>query len=169
MGTKVDSFDKASGLLNFKTGMSLKSWAGQEMSVMMIDNENGSVEVSVSGRRNQSGVVLQVYDWGEAAGIAKKVIAKMDEHLAGDDDNEEKVVYFKCPECSETLFYPAQDVGRKIYCSNCASPVFIPDPERKPNLNAVTNRKLRACPDCEVHVSRRATQCPHCGCPLDPD
>ena len=49
LGYKVDTLDKTSGLLNFKTGMSWKSWAGQEMSVMIIDNGNGSVEVSVSG------------------------------------------------------------------------------------------------------------------------
>lgn len=78
---KVDSMDKANGLLNFKTGMSWKSFAGQEMSIMMIDNGDGTVEVSVTGRRNQSGVVLQVYDWGEAKGIATKVFAKLDEHL----------------------------------------------------------------------------------------
>ncbi|MCH8493429.1 MAG: hypothetical protein LAT53_09380 [Idiomarina sp.] len=78
---KVDSLDKANGLLNFKTGMSWKSWAGQEMSIMVIDNSDGTVEVSVTGRRNQSGVVLQVYDWGEAKGIAKKVFAKLDQHL----------------------------------------------------------------------------------------
>jgi hypothetical protein len=81
LGYKIDTIDKANGLLNFKTGMSWKSWAGQEMSVMMIDNGDETVEASVSGRRNQSGVLIQVYDWGEAGGIAKKVLAKMDEHL----------------------------------------------------------------------------------------
>ena len=73
--------DKANGLLNFKTGMSWKSSAGQEMSVMMIDNGDATVEVSVTGRRNQNGVVLQVYDWGETKGIATKVFAKLDEYL----------------------------------------------------------------------------------------
>ena len=81
LGYKVDSMDKANGLLNFKTGMSWKSWAGQEMSIMFIDNGDGTVEVSITGRRNQSGVVLQVADWGEAKGIAKKVFAKLDQYL----------------------------------------------------------------------------------------
>ena len=82
LGYKVDSLDKANGLLNFKTGMSWKSWSGQEMSIMLIHNGDGTVEASVSGRRNQSGVLIQACDWGEAASIAKNVLAKMDEHLA---------------------------------------------------------------------------------------
>jgi len=81
LGYKVDSMDKAHGLLDFKTDMSWKSWAGQEMSVMLIDNGDGSVEVSISGRRNQSGVMLQAYDWGEAGGIANRVFGGMDEYL----------------------------------------------------------------------------------------
>lgn len=81
LGYKVDLLDKPNGLLNFKTGMSWSSWAGQEMSVMIIDNGDGTVEVSVTGRRNQNGVVLQVYDWGEAKGIAGKLLAKMAEYL----------------------------------------------------------------------------------------
>ena len=81
LGYKVDSLDKANGLINFKTGMSWKSFGGQEMSVMLIDNGDGTVEVSVSGRRNQTGVIIQAFDWGEAGGIANKLLAKMDEHL----------------------------------------------------------------------------------------
>jgi hypothetical protein len=81
LGYKVDSLDKANGLISFKTGMSWKSWGGQEMSIMIIDNGDGSVEVSVSGKRKQTGVILQVTDWGEAVGIAKKVFVKMNEHI----------------------------------------------------------------------------------------
>lgn len=81
LGYKVDLLDKPNGLLNFKTGMSWSSWAGQEMSVMIIDNGDNTVEVSVTGRRNQNGVVLQVYDWGEAKGIASKLLARMAEYL----------------------------------------------------------------------------------------
>ena len=81
LGYKVDSINKEEGLVNFKTGMSWWSWAGQEMSVMMIAEDENSVEVNISGRRNAHGAVLQVYDWGEARGIAKKLLAKMDEYL----------------------------------------------------------------------------------------
>jgi hypothetical protein len=80
LGYKVDSLDKANGLISFKTGMSWKSFSGQEMSVMLIDNGDGSIEASISGKRNQAGV-FQATDWGEASGIAKKTLAKMDEYL----------------------------------------------------------------------------------------
>ena len=81
-GYKVDSIDKYNGLITFKTDASWKSWAGQEMSVMMIDNGDGSVEVSMAGRYCQSGVVLQLTDWNEAGGIAKALFSRMDEYLA---------------------------------------------------------------------------------------
>jgi len=81
LGYKIDSMDKAHGLLDFKTNMSWKSWAGQEVSVMLIDNGDATVEVSVGGHRNQSGVMLQAYDWGEAAGIATKLFSRMDDYL----------------------------------------------------------------------------------------
>jgi hypothetical protein len=80
-GYKIDNIDKTNGLLNFKTGMSWKSWAGQEMSILVLDNRNGTCTVDISGRRSQTGVILQICDWGEAAGIAKKVFGKMDEIL----------------------------------------------------------------------------------------
>ena len=63
----------------------MKSWAGQEMSILIVDNGDGTRTVDISGRRSQSGVVIQIYDWGEAAGIAKKIFAKMDEFLQSED------------------------------------------------------------------------------------
>jgi hypothetical protein len=81
LGFKVDRLDKANGLLTFKTGLSWKSWAGQEMSVMLIELADRETEVSVSGKRNQSGVIIQLYDWGEVEGIATKVLMAMDDYL----------------------------------------------------------------------------------------
>ncbi len=79
---KVSSIDKANGLLQFKTQMSWKSWAGQDMSVLVMDNGKGGSTVDFTGARNTSGVFVQVYDWGEAAGIAKKVLREMDKLLS---------------------------------------------------------------------------------------
>ena len=183
LGYKVDSLDKNNGLLNFKTGLSWWSWAGQEMSVMMIDNGNSSIEVSVSGRRNQSGVVLQITDFGEAGGIARKVIAKMAEHLplySNDDSNSKvddddcEVVRFKCGDCRERLAWAACDAGKKILCTSCGAVNRVPDIEGNTkqvpatNHRPTPNSRLRDCPDCDSQVSKRATQCPKCGCPLDP-
>jgi len=81
LGYKIDSLDKTNGLINFKTGMSLRSWAGQEMSVLVLGNGDSASSVSISGKRNQTGVIPQVYDWGEKGKIAKKVFAGMEKCL----------------------------------------------------------------------------------------
>jgi hypothetical protein len=78
---KIDNLDKASGLLNFKTQASWKSWAGQEMSILVVDNGNGTCTVDIAGSRRASGVFIQFYDWGEAAGIARKVFRRMERFL----------------------------------------------------------------------------------------
>ena len=90
LGYKIDSIDKVNGFLSFKTGLSMKSWAGQEMSILIMDNGDGTRMVDISGKRSQSGVVIQIYDWGEAAGIAKKIFAKMDKFL--ERENKGKII-----------------------------------------------------------------------------
>jgi hypothetical protein len=90
LGYKVDRLDRTNGLLTFKTGLSWKSWAGQEMSIMLIDVSSTEVEVSLSGKRNQTGVIVQLYDWGEVNGIAKKVLDVMDEYLGVEGDQKEE-------------------------------------------------------------------------------
>jgi hypothetical protein len=91
LGYKVDRLDRTNGLLTFKTGLSWKSWAGQEMSIMLIDVSSTEVEVSLSGKRNQTGVIVQLYDWGEVKGIANRVLEVMDEYLGVEGErNEEK-------------------------------------------------------------------------------
>ncbi len=80
-GYKISSIDKINGLLPFKTQMSLFSWAGQDMSILVLDNGNETCTVDVTGARNPSGVFTQAYDWGEAAGIANKVFKEMDKLL----------------------------------------------------------------------------------------
>jgi hypothetical protein len=81
LGYKIDSIDKNNGLINFKTGMSWRSWAGQEMSVLVLGNGDNASSVDISSRRSQTGVILQVYDWGEKGKIAKKVFAGMEKYL----------------------------------------------------------------------------------------
>jgi len=81
LGYKISSVDKTNGLLQFKTQMSLLSWAGQDMSILVLDNGNGTCTVDIGGVRNTSGVFVQVYDWGEASGIANKVFKEMDKLL----------------------------------------------------------------------------------------
>ena len=76
LGYKIYNVDKAKGLIQFKTPMSLFSWAGQDMSVKVSDNGNGIVSIDINGVRNPAGF-MQVYDWGEPGMIAKKVFSLM--------------------------------------------------------------------------------------------
>ena len=76
LGYKIYNVDKAKGLIQFKTPMSWFSWAGQDMSVKVSDNGNGTVTVDISGVRNTAGF-MQVYDWGEPGMIAKRVFSQM--------------------------------------------------------------------------------------------
>jgi hypothetical protein len=77
LGYKIYNVDKDKGLIQFKTPMSLFSWAGQDMSMAIKDNGDGTVSVDISGVRNTAGF-MQVYDWGEPGMIAKKVFSLMD-------------------------------------------------------------------------------------------
>lgn len=86
-GYKIDSLDKVNGLINFKTGLSWKSWGGQEMSILILENGDKTCSVDISGRRNSAGVIPQVYDWGEASGIAKKIFEKISEGLKATPEN----------------------------------------------------------------------------------
>ena len=76
-GYKIYNADKDKGLIQFKTPMSLFSWAGQDMSMKVLDNGNGTTTVDISGVRNITGF-MQIYDWGEPGMIAKKVFSRMD-------------------------------------------------------------------------------------------
>jgi hypothetical protein len=77
LGYKIYNFDMAKGLIQFRTPMSWFSWAGQDMSMAIKDNSDGTVSVDISGVRNTAGFI-QVYDWGEPGMIAKKVFSLMD-------------------------------------------------------------------------------------------
>jgi len=78
---KISSIDKVNGLLQFKTQMSWRSWAGQDMSVLILDNGNGTCTVQITGARNVLGGFTQVIDWGEVNSVAGKVFREMDKLL----------------------------------------------------------------------------------------
>ena len=72
---KIGSIDENGGLLQFYTGLSLSPTWGQDMSVLVSDNGNGTSTVVISGK---AAYALQLTDWGEAKRAAKKVLAYMD-------------------------------------------------------------------------------------------
>jgi len=74
LGYTLKGVDKENGLVTFETGMSMKSWAGQSMSVHIMEVGEKTSQITMGGKRNTHGAQMQVYDWGEAAGIASKIV-----------------------------------------------------------------------------------------------
>ena len=88
----------------------------------------------------------------------------------------------KCPHCGTEYEVEDESVGRRAQCDVCGNKFVIgatgadePQhidseskddalPPSKPNYNPNTIN----CPDCGHIVSRRAAQCPQCGCPINP-
>lgn len=79
------------------------------------------------------------------------------------EEEEDQQVHFKCKACRTSLSWPAADAGNKILCTNCGEPATVPDFSG----SAKTARNVITCPDCNGQVSRRLSQCPHCGSPID--
>jgi hypothetical protein len=65
--------------IDFRTGMSLWSWQGQNMTATVRDIGAGQTEVAVTGNL---ALKVQVTSWGEKKRIAKKVLAGVQQHLA---------------------------------------------------------------------------------------
>jgi hypothetical protein len=81
LGYTLGTVDKENGLIAFETGKSMSSWAGQSMSVLVIETDNESVEITIGGTMKAHGDQLQVYDWGEASKIAKNIFLELDKVL----------------------------------------------------------------------------------------
>ena len=77
-GYTLGSVDNENGLIAFETGKSMSSWAGQSMSVLVTARDSDSVEITISGTMKTAGDQLQVYDWGEAGKIAKRIFEELD-------------------------------------------------------------------------------------------
>ena len=80
-GYTLGTVDKDNGLITFETGKSMKSWAGQSMSVLVMDVDDESVEITISGTMKAHGDQLQIYDGGEAGKIAKNIFLELDKVL----------------------------------------------------------------------------------------
>ena len=77
LGYKVDFVDRPSGLLTFKSGMSMKSWKGQEMSVVIVPLGEDTARLQITARR----MGVQLFDWGEGGTIARRVLQAVDSEL----------------------------------------------------------------------------------------
>lgn len=89
LGYRIENIDKHSGLIMFKTGMSINVLSGQKGSIIIIPAEDDicSVQVNISYEG-------QLWDWGEGEKIAdkildglSKVLTIVEEENDGDDGN----------------------------------------------------------------------------------
>jgi len=71
---RLDSTDKESGVISFRTGMSKFSWKGQDVSIIVIETEPGKSKIVANTERRGT----QTITWGEGGKIQKKVL-----HLTG--------------------------------------------------------------------------------------
>jgi hypothetical protein len=72
------------GILSFNTGRSMKSWAGQDMTVTVVDAGAGRTKVIVGGTLARLGATLQLGAWGEKKTLANKFLAELTVAVSGD-------------------------------------------------------------------------------------
>ncbi len=82
LGYNVDNFNKETGLITFHTGMSWRTWAGQDVSVLISEGWPSGAEVVVDAQKRMT---LQISDWGEGDAIARKLFDKLEELLKSED------------------------------------------------------------------------------------
>lgn len=80
LGYSLVSIDKTNAIINFETGASLRSQAGQKMTVYITEIDEDNIQIMVSGTR-KPGMKTQLYDWNEAHIVAKKVLIEFDNLL----------------------------------------------------------------------------------------
>ena len=78
LGYTLKGIDKENGLVTFETGQSMKSWAGQSMSIHVMEVSETASQITIGGKRVAHGDQVQVYDWGEAGGIASKIVEALE-------------------------------------------------------------------------------------------
>lgn len=72
LGYTLKGVDKENGLIAFETGMSMHSFAGQSMSVHILEIGD-RVQITIGGTRKAHGASLQLYDWRESEAIAANI------------------------------------------------------------------------------------------------
>src|SRR5689334_9141676 len=75
LGYSFQHSDPLGRVVAFNTGMSMRSWAGQDMSATVIAIGDLTSELIIGGTRAQRGVTLT--DWGEKAKIARILLRQI--------------------------------------------------------------------------------------------
>jgi hypothetical protein len=84
LGYSIQHTDGAARLVSFNTGISMRSWAGQDMTATVIAGVDGMNDIAVGGRRAQRSAFgsPQVYDWGERSKITRQFFEALERALA---------------------------------------------------------------------------------------
>ena len=79
LGYKDVNENAAAGTIEFRTGLSVWSWRGQQMTASVRSGAPDATQVSLTG-----GVALQIQltSWGEKKRIARKVLREVEQRLA---------------------------------------------------------------------------------------
>ncbi len=88
IGYDVDNFNEQSGLITFHTGRSWRTWAGQDLSVLILERGPSQREVVVDGEKRWP---LQIWDWGEVKSIAKEPFQEFETLLQSVDSSKTSV------------------------------------------------------------------------------
>jgi DNA polymerase-3 subunit epsilon len=75
LGYSIQHSDAAARTISFNTGMSMRSWAGQDMTITVIEDAEDASTIIIGGKRAQRGSIAggggQIYDWGERGKITR--------------------------------------------------------------------------------------------------
>lgn len=77
---------------------------------------------------------------------------------------DDGLIHFQCGACGNQLIAPPDMGGTLDKCGKCRREIAIPVRGSKPAREVAA--KLIDCDDCGAKISRRATSCPQCGCPI---
>ncbi len=118
LGYSIQHTDGAAGVISFNTGFSMRSWAGQDMTVTVIAGMDGMNEVAVGGRRAQRSTFgePQVFDWGERGKVTRQFFEAFYEHQFEvhtiHENTSKPVKITRCKVCGGT---PEKNLGNDIH------------------------------------------------------
>ncbi len=86
--------------------------------------------------------------------------------------NAESQIQMQCPFCDKMLSIKREYAGQWGKCKNCGNAIEVPEDAFSPTVQDINTQGIQQsemlmdCPDCSARISRRAANCPNCGCPV---
>jgi hypothetical protein len=91
LGYSVRSSDSPSRIVSFNTGMSWRSWSGQDMTVSVIEQAGGT-RVTLTGGLAKKGTIItggQLVAWGEKGTVSRRFLEALDRAVASTPDADD--------------------------------------------------------------------------------